>query len=52
MSDPKKTDDPFPVLAELSRRTGVEQYRLAMAIVLVALPVLSVVVALAVAPLA
>ena len=50
MKDPENTDEPFPILAELARRTGVEQYRLAMVIVLVALPVLSTVVALAVAP--
>jgi hypothetical protein len=42
--------EPFPVLAELARRFGVEQYRLAMLIVLLALPLLSMLIAEVVAP--
>ena len=48
----KKTGEPFPVLAEFARRAGVEQHQLAMAIVLVALPLLSLIIAEAVAPFA
>jgi hypothetical protein len=46
----KDSREPFPVLAELARHLGVEQYRLAMMIVLLALPLLSMLIAGAVAP--
>ena len=46
----KDAREPYPELAELSRRTGVPQYRLAMMAVLAALPLLSLIIALAVAP--
>ena len=48
MKDP---GEPFPVLAELARRFGVEQYRLAMVIALFALPLLSMLIAGAIGPL-
>ena len=48
----KKTDEPFPLLAQFARHVGVEQHQLAMMIVLLALPLLSLIIAEAVAPFA
>jgi hypothetical protein len=39
------SDSPIPTLTELARRTGVEEYRLAMFATLLALPVVSTIIA-------